>query len=326
MTESGWVIPAALLLIVGAGALVPSIDPWIVQISGQQKALFLHAIHGGGVIGSSIAAVHAAAWIAVVILLRPLLLLVPVLLVEACLVPKNPVEEGRKLALAVRAAFLIVSYFLGLALNRSAPFLPAPLFDFADAASPTGLRLFEMGLLFLLTMLAIDFCQYWAHRAYHHFPMLWKFHAVHHSPRTLNALHHFQQPVEGAASWFLIALPVNLVLAGVDATQFSMLAAFFLVQSHLVHTNAPIHLGPLGRVLVDNRFHFIHHSRDPRHFNTNFAAVTPIFDRLFGTYCAPSGGALPETGLEDRLQPRRLSHYFLAHLPEDTNSRERRLS
>ncbi|HET9429200.1 MAG TPA: sterol desaturase family protein [Allosphingosinicella sp.] len=314
---AAWVISGALILIIGAGALFPVIDPWIVEIAARQKALVLEAVERGHVSAYPLAAFHASVWVFAVILVRPLLMLGIVVVIETILVPGNRVDEGRKLAWTVRAGFLVISYLVGLALNRSLPVLPAPLFDFADAASPTGFRMLEMALLFLLSMLAMDFCQYWAHRAYHRFPILWKFHSVHHAPRRLNALHHFQHPVEGVASWFLIALPANLLITGVDPTQFSMLAAFFLVQNHLVHTNAPVHLGPLGRVLVDNRYHFIHHSRDPRHFNTNFAAVTPLFDHLFGTHRAPSGNILPETGLNDRLQPNRLSHYLLAYLPED---------
>ncbi|KIT15346.1 sterol desaturase family protein [Jannaschia aquimarina] len=32
----------------------------------------------------------------------------------------------------------------------------------------------------VLIMLATDFVQYWVHRAFHTFPFLWNFHAIHH--------------------------------------------------------------------------------------------------------------------------------------------------
>jgi sterol desaturase/sphingolipid hydroxylase (fatty acid hydroxylase superfamily) len=246
-----------------------------------------------------------------------MLLLALVVLVEAWLAPKGRVMEKRLLAWSVRAAFLVIGYLIGMALNRYVTFVPGPLLDFAGAASPTGLRMLEMAILLVLSMGAVDFFQYWAHRAYHRFPLLWKFHAVHHAPRNLDVLNKFEHPLEGAVSWFLIALPVNALIAGVDTNQLDILAAFFLVQTHLIHMNAPIHLGPFGQVLVDNRYHFIHHSRDSRHFNTNFAAVFPVMDMLFGTYRRPEGDTLPETGIEGRLQPSRLSHYFLAHLPDE---------
>jgi sterol desaturase/sphingolipid hydroxylase (fatty acid hydroxylase superfamily) len=315
-----WRIPTALLLIICAGAMTSWGDPWIVPAAAAQKALVLEQFARGGAVGYALAAFHASAWIGIVILLRPMLLLAFVVLVEAWLSPKGRPREKRLLAWTVRAVFLAITYLIGTALNRYATFLPGPLFNFAGASSPTGLRMLEMGSLLIVSMLVIDFFQYWAHRAYHRFPLLWKFHAVHHSPRNLDVLNKFEHPLEGVVSWFLIALPVNALIVGVDTNQLDILAAFFLVQTHLIHMNAPVHLGPIGHLLVDNRYHFIHHSRDPRHFDTNFAAVFPVFDKVFGTYRKPEGNELPETGIEGRLQPARLSHYFLAHLPEERRS------
>ncbi|HEX8525528.1 sterol desaturase family protein [Allosphingosinicella sp.] len=315
--KSRWFMPAVLLLIVLLSAVVTWTEPYIAPAAAHQKALLVESFARGGLAGYAEAAVHAAAWVFVVIVFRPMLLLAAVVLIESRLASRG--EERKNLALAwtVRAAFLIFAYALGLLLARSLPALPGPLFDFTDSGSPSWLRTAQMAVLLLITVLATDFFQYWAHRSFHRFRFLWKFHAVHHSPRDLDVLHAFQHPVEAAATWFLVALPLGALIAGVDAGQFSLLAAFFLVQSHLAHTKAPVHLGPLGGLLVDNRFHFIHHSREPRHFDRNFAAIFPVFDRIFGTYCKPEPGPLPKTGLGDRLPPQRLSHYFLAHLPPE---------
>ena len=40
----------------------------------------------------------------------------------------------------------------------------------------------------LLCILVADFMQYWTHRAYHEVPFLWRFHAVHHSTKTMDWL------------------------------------------------------------------------------------------------------------------------------------------
>jgi sterol desaturase/sphingolipid hydroxylase (fatty acid hydroxylase superfamily) len=42
-------------------------------------------------------------------------------------------------------------------------------------------------------------------------------------------------------------------------------------------------------------YHRIHHSSDPAHYNTNFAALLPVFDVLFGTYRPAT--TRPATGL-----------------------------
>jgi sterol desaturase/sphingolipid hydroxylase (fatty acid hydroxylase superfamily) len=37
-------------------------------------------------------------------------------------------------------------------------------------------------------LLITDFVQYWAHRAFHRIPFLWKFHAIHHSAERMDWL------------------------------------------------------------------------------------------------------------------------------------------
>jgi sterol desaturase/sphingolipid hydroxylase (fatty acid hydroxylase superfamily) len=40
----------------------------------------------------------------------------------------------------------------------------------------------------VLCVLVADLAEYWTHRAYHEVPLLWNFHAVHHSTETLDWL------------------------------------------------------------------------------------------------------------------------------------------
>jgi sterol desaturase/sphingolipid hydroxylase (fatty acid hydroxylase superfamily) len=44
-------------------------------------------------------------------------------------------------------------------------------------------------------------------------------------------------------------------------------------------------------------YHRRHHSRLTEHYNTNFAALFPIFDVIFGTYRRPDGW--PPSGLDE---------------------------
>lgn len=318
--KSRWLVPAGLAAFVLLGLLMSWAEPWVVPLAAQQKALLLQRFAEGGFTGYALGSVNGAAWIFIVILLRPLALLLLVVMVETALTRGEPRPRDRRLAWTARGLFLTITYLTDMMLGRSIHLPVGPLLDFAGPASPSALRTLEMGLLFLLSLLVADFFQYWAHRGYHRFALLWRFHAVHHAPRHLGVLRNFEHPVEAVFSWFLIAAPANLVIAGVDSSQLDLIAAFFLVQNDLVHTRARVHLGPLGRVFTDNRYHFIHHSRDPAHFNTNFAAIFPVIDRLFGTYCPP-GDALPDTGLDDRLPPTRLSQYFFANLPRSDAAR-----
>src|SRR5438477_96707 len=54
----------------------------------------------------------------------------------------------------------------------------------------TGIRAWVRSLPFAIQLLAImfltDLMQYWVHRAIHRVPWLWRFHAVHHSARSMD--------------------------------------------------------------------------------------------------------------------------------------------
>ncbi len=72
----------------------------------------------------------------------------------------------------------------------------------------------------------------------------------------------------------------------------------------------------MGAVLCDNRYHFIHHSRDPADFGSNFAVRFPFIDKLFGTY-RPPRSYLPDTGLPDRSPPANIRQYVFASWPPE---------
>ena len=57
-----------------------------------------------------------------------------------------------------------------------------------------------------------------------------------------------------------------------------------MTQGNYLHSPIRLHLGVLGRYIVDNRVHRIHHSLEPAHFDKNFGMFTTLWDRLFGTY------------------------------------------
>ena len=71
-----------------------------------------------------------------------------------------------------------------------------------------------------------------------------------------------------------------------------------------IHSPTRVSFGPLRALLVDNRYHRIHHSLEERHFDKNFGAFTTLWDRLFGTYHAPARDEWPDVGLADVAEPR----------------------
>lgn len=134
----------------------------------------------------------------------------------------------------------------------------------------------------LLALLAADLAQYWLHRAFHEFPVLWRFHAIHHSTVHLDWL-------AGSRVHLLEAIVTRtVVLAPLLLLGFSeqVLEAYVIVvgfQAVFNHANVSVRLGPLSYVIVTPNFHHFHHSRDGEAIDRNYAAHFAFLDYLFGT-------------------------------------------
>lgn len=179
-------------------------------------------------------------------------------------------------------------------------FPPAPGSVLPNWAVPVCFTLF----LFLLD----DFARYFLHMLMHRWPVLWAFHKVHHSARTMTPFTVLRtHPIEGllftlrsilvqaisiGTFLYLFGDRVDLVtVLGVNIVVF----IFNVTGSNLRHSHVPIYYWKwLERILISPAQHQIHHSTQPRHFDKNFGAILAIWDWI--------GGSLhhsePETTLE----------------------------
>lgn len=213
-------------------------------------------------------------------------------------------------AALVQAAFLFLTYAAAIMTSKLVPLPDFALLGLPMAGSGMESIPWTVGVVGAY-LIAFDFLLYWTHRAHHAIPILWKFHAVHHRPTDLDALHNFVHPVELIVRYFTIVVPLSLIVQ-IDQFQFYAVFSFLAVQNQLNHMNVPINFGALGAVLVDNRHHFVHHSREQRHHDRNFATIFAFTDRIFGTFAEPAGGILPKTGFDPGGRPARLRDYLLA--------------
>jgi sterol desaturase/sphingolipid hydroxylase (fatty acid hydroxylase superfamily) len=134
----------------------------------------------------------------------------------------------------------------------------------------------------LLCVLVADLAQYCTHRAYHEVPFLWKFHAVHHSVKTMDWL-------AGSRQHMLELLFTRvMVLAPLYVLGFSetVMNAYILVvgfQAVFNHSNVHLPWGPLKYVLVTPDFHHWHHASDDEAIDRNYAAHYAFIDYALGT-------------------------------------------
>ena len=289
-----------------ASLLVPNLPPGDVVAIARPAALRLFA----GDFGDGWTALTALVFVAGWLVAKPLAVIGALLLLEFRF---SPGAHSRNYALRWLAQGLGIAFFLGAAMTMSLlDIFPEPWIKVGEPSGAAALLLITVPA-FILNLLVIEFLLYWTHRAMHRYAFLWRFHALHHS-LDINVLNNVAHPVDYLMSILFTSIPAAFLI-GVSQEQISLLVAFTALQGYLNHTRLPIHFGPLsGTLLSDNRYHFIHHSRDPAHHDKNFAVRFPVLDMLFGTY-APPGDGLVATGLADREQPRTFGQSLSVRLP-----------
>jgi sterol desaturase/sphingolipid hydroxylase (fatty acid hydroxylase superfamily) len=153
-------------------------------------------------------------------------------------------------------------------------------------AARDGVRGWVQGLdffvaLFLIVLVA-DLVQYWTHRAYHHVPMLWRLHAVHHSAKSMDWLAGSRQHlVEVLITRTLILAPIYVLGFSKEVIDAYIVLVGF--QAVFNHANVSVRLGPLRHVVVTPNFHHWHHTQDAEGIDRNYAAHFAFLDHLFGT-------------------------------------------
>jgi sterol desaturase/sphingolipid hydroxylase (fatty acid hydroxylase superfamily) len=156
----------------------------------------------------------------------------------------------------------------------------------------------------LASLAAYDFFSYWRHRAEHKW--FWPIHALHHSPAELHAANNWSHPLAIIPGFIFVSVPVSLIQMP-GPTIPAALAFFVSLLASYVHSPIDLHFGPLRRVVVDNRFHRIHHSRGARHRDMNFGVLFSFWDAIFGTAIWPT--EWPAVGI-DRPAPKSLVEFF----------------
>ena len=138
---------------------------------------------------------------------------------------------------------------------------------------------------FVAAFLLLDFFNYATHRCQHAVPLLWRFHALHHSDPdvdvTTSVRHH---PIEYAMAggfYWVAVLALDIPALVVTAHGLAVFAAAAITHGN---TRFPAWLERLLQpVLITLDLHLVHHSVAHDEANANFGAIFSFWDRLFGT-------------------------------------------
>jgi sterol desaturase/sphingolipid hydroxylase (fatty acid hydroxylase superfamily) len=162
------------------------------------------------------------------------------------------------------------------------------LFDLTSGWA--AFRAWVAGWPFALQLVAImfltDLVQYWLHRSFHRIPVLWRFHAVHHSARAMDWM-------AGARMHFLEILALRgttvlpMILLGFSQDAVNTYVFIVYLWATFAHSNIGWKFGWLDRFFVTPRFHHWHHGVEKEAIDVNFAIHFPWLDKLFGTHHLP---------------------------------------
>jgi sterol desaturase/sphingolipid hydroxylase (fatty acid hydroxylase superfamily) len=155
---------------------------------------------------------------------------------------------------------------------------------------------------FLAVILVADLAEYTIHRLFHTVPVLWRFHAVHHSIEEVDWLAGSRlHLVDVVLTRGFTFLPIYLL--GFEEGPVYAYLTFVSFHAVFIHANVRWKFGWLERLIVTPRFHHWHHSSERAAVNRNYAVHLPWIDRLFGTYYAPEGQWPRYYGLGDEHAP-----------------------
>ena len=148
-------------------------------------------------------------------------------------------------------------------------------------------RFFDLGSSIWVTLIALvlmDFVYYWIHFTYHKSRWFWATHVVHHSSEHFNLTTALrQQWTNGISGTVLFKFP--LVLAGFHPNILVFVMAINLIYQFWFHTET---IGKMPRwfeaVMNTPSHHRVHHGRNPRYLDCNYAGIFIIWDRMFGTF------------------------------------------
>jgi sterol desaturase/sphingolipid hydroxylase (fatty acid hydroxylase superfamily) len=156
-------------------------------------------------------------------------------------------------------------------------------------------------IVWLLGLVLFDAWMYLWHLLNHKVPLLWRFHAVHHADREMDAstalrFHTGEIVLSGAAR--LAVLP----LIGLTMPQLLLYELILLPVILFHHSNVrmPRRIDAASRcVIVTPWMHWVHHSRWQPETDSNYASVLSIWDRLFGTFRLRDDPVQINLGLDD---------------------------
>ena len=182
-------------------------------------------------------------------------------------------------------------------------------------------RLFDLGAAWWVVVACFvldDLRYYWYHRIAHRSRWVWAEHVNHHSSQHYNLTTALRQSWTGTFTgmWLLRA---PLILLGFSPAMVIFVGGVNLVYQFWIHTETIRRLPRWVEAVMNTPSHHrVHHGRNARYLDANYAGVFIVWDRLFGTFVPELDDERPDYGLVHNIatfNPLRVAfHEWLAML------------
>lgn len=158
----------------------------------------------------------------------------------------------------------------------------------------------------LLTCFVLDFFAGWlCHFVEHQFPLLWRFHLIHHADTSVDVTtglrHH---PLESVWRGLFFYLGIFVSGAPMFAVLFYQTALVLITGFTHANISLPSWLDKgISWVLVSPNMHKVHHHWKQPFTDSNYGAVFSIWDRVLGTFT--------------KLDPKKIHYGLDRHFPNE---------
>ena len=146
-----------------------------------------------------------------------------------------------------------------------------------------------------------DLRYYWVHRFGHRIRWVWASHVNHHSSQHYNLSTALRQTWTGTFT-FMMILHAPMIFLGFSPEMVIFVGGLNLLYQFWIHTEA-IDRMPRWFEAVFNTpsHHRVHHGRNARYLDANYAGTLIIWDRMFGTFVPEQEAERVEYGLVRNL-------------------------
>ena len=146
-----------------------------------------------------------------------------------------------------------------------------------------------MAVQLVIFFVVLDFVQWFTHTLLHKYPVLWKFHKVHHSVKEMGFSAHLRY------HWMenILYKPLKtfgvMILFGFEPKQAFIVHFVAIIIGHFNHSNIKITYGPLKYLINNPVMHLYHHAQDlpEGKYGVNFGISLSLWDYIFKTNYIP---------------------------------------